>query len=43
MRGLVTAVNRIDGMPPSAAVESLAVQRRRESRREEWREQMKLC
>ena len=35
-------MNRIDGMPPSAAAESFAVRRRRESRREEWREQMKL-
>src|SRR5262249_38330196 len=42
IRGLVTAVSPIDGMPPSAAVESFAVRRRRESRREEWREQMKL-
>jgi hypothetical protein len=38
----VTAVNRIDGMTESEAAESLAVQQRRESRREEWREQMKL-
>ena len=38
----MTAVNQIDGMPQSAAAGSLAVQRRRESRREEWREQTKL-
>src|SRR4029077_7921222 len=43
MRGLVTAVNRIDGVPPSAAAESFAAQRRRESRREEWSEQTKLA
>src|SRR5215472_9784087 len=43
MRGLVTAVNRIDDVPPSAAAESFAAQRRRESRREEWREQTKLA
>jgi hypothetical protein len=42
MKGLVTAVSPIDAMPPSAAAESPAVQQRRESRREEWREQMKL-
>jgi hypothetical protein len=35
-------MNGIDGMPPSAAAESFAVQQRRESRREEWQEQMKL-
>ena len=38
----MTAVNRIDSMPQSAAAGSIAVQRRRERRREEWREQMKL-
>jgi hypothetical protein len=43
MRGLVTAVNRIDGMTESAAVESFAVQRRRESRRQEFGEQTKLA
>ena len=37
------AVNRIDGGPPSAAAESFAVQRRRESRRQEWSEQTKLA
>jgi hypothetical protein len=36
-------MNRIDGMPPSAAAESFAVQRRRESRRQEWAEQTKLA
>src|SRR4029077_2490015 len=41
-RGLVTAVNQIEGMPSSAAAESFAVQCRRERRREEWRQQMKL-
>jgi len=39
----VTAVNRLDDMTESAAVESFAVQRRRESRREEWTEQTKLA
>jgi hypothetical protein len=45
MRGLVAAVSPIGGMPPSAAAEfkSFAVQRRRESRREEWTEQTKLA
>jgi hypothetical protein len=43
IRGLVTAVSPIDGMPPSAAAESFAVQRRRESRRQEWAEQTKLA
>jgi hypothetical protein len=42
MRELVTAVNQIDGMPQSAAAELFAVQQRRERRREEWREQIKL-
>ena len=42
MRGLVTAVSPIDAMPPSAS-ETFAVQRRRASRRDEWREQIKLC
>src|SRR4029077_12358232 len=42
MRGLVSAVNQIDGMPQSATAGSIAVQRRRGRRREEWREQMKL-
>jgi hypothetical protein len=32
----------VDAMPPSAS-ETFAVQQRRESRREEWREQMKLA
>jgi hypothetical protein len=36
-------MNRIDGMTESAAPESLAVQRRRESRRQEWSEQTKLA
>jgi hypothetical protein len=35
-------VNQIDGMPSSDAAESPAVQQRRKSRREEYREQMKL-
>jgi hypothetical protein len=43
IRGLVTAVSPIDGMPPSAAAESFAVRRRRESRRQEWAEQTKLA
>jgi hypothetical protein len=43
MRGLVTAVNQIDGGPPSAAAGSFAAQRRRESRRQEWTEQTKLA
>ena len=38
----MTAVNQIEGMPSSAAAESFAVQCRRERRREEWRQQMKL-
>jgi hypothetical protein len=42
IRGLMTAVSPIDAMPPSAS-ETFAVQQRRASRREEWREQMKLC
>ena len=42
MRGVVTAVSSIEAMPPSAS-ETFAVQRRRASRRDEWREQMKLC
>jgi hypothetical protein len=41
--GLVAAVSPIGGMPPSAAAESFAVRRRRESRREEWTEQTKLA
>jgi hypothetical protein len=41
--GLVTALSPIDGMPPTAVAESFAVQRRRESRREEWTEQTKLA
>jgi hypothetical protein len=54
MRGLVTAVNqidggppaaanRIDGVPPSTAAKSFAAQRRRESQRQEWTEQTKLA
>ena len=39
----MTAVNRIDGMPPSAAPGSFAVELRRESRREEWSAQTKLA
>lgn len=39
----MTAVNRIDGGPPSVAAGSFAAQRRRESRREEWTEQTKLA
>ena len=39
----MTAVNRIDGVPPSAAAESFAAQRRREGRREEWSQQTKLA
>ena len=39
----MTAVNRIDGTPLSAAVESPAVRRRRESQRQEWTEQTKLA
>jgi hypothetical protein len=42
LRGPVTGVNRIDGMPPGAAAESFAVQRRRESRRQEWTERAKF-
>jgi hypothetical protein len=34
----VTGVLRIDGMAESTATEPLAVQRRRESRRQEWNE-----
>ena len=41
--GPPAAANRIDGVPPSTAAESFAVQRRRESRREEWTEQTKLA
>jgi hypothetical protein len=36
-------VNQIDGVPPTAALESFAAQRRRESRRQEWIEQTKLA
>jgi hypothetical protein len=36
-------VNQLDGMTESVAVESFAVQRRRESRRQEWTEQTKLA
>jgi hypothetical protein len=43
MRGLVTAVNRIDDVPPSAAAQSFAVQQRRERRRQEWGTQTKLA
>ena len=43
MKGLVTAVNQIDGGPPSVAAGSFAAQRRRESRRQEWTEQTKLA
>ena len=39
----MTAVNRIDGMTDSAAAESFALRRRRESRRQEWAEQTKLA
>jgi len=39
----VTAVNQIDGGPPSVAAGSFAAQRRRESRRQEWTEQTKLA
>ena len=39
----MTTVNQIGGVSPSAAAESFAVQRRRESRREEWTEQTKLA
>ena len=42
MRGLVTAVNQIDGMPPERRGGIFCRAARRESRREEWREQMKL-
>ena len=43
MRGLVTAASPIDGMIDSAMADSFAVQRRRESRRQEWAEQIKLA
>ena len=43
MTGPVTAVNQIDGVPPTAAAGSFAAQRRRESRRQEWTEQTKLA
>ena len=39
----MTVVNRIDGVPPSAAAGSFAAQRRRESRHQEWSEQTKLA
>ena len=39
----MTAVNQIDGGPPSVAAGSFAAQRRRESRRQEWTEQTKLA
>jgi hypothetical protein len=39
----VTAVSPIDRMTDSARAESLAVRRRRESRRQEWAEQTKLA
>ena len=39
----MTAVNRIDGMPLTAAAELPAVRRRRESRRQEWAEQIRLA
>jgi len=42
MREAVTALSRIDGMLESVAPETLAVRRRRESRREEATEQTKL-
>jgi hypothetical protein len=38
----VTAVNRIDGMPPTTAAESFAVLRRRENRRGKWVSHEKL-
>jgi hypothetical protein len=41
--GPPAAANRVDGVPPSTAAESFAVQRRRESRRQEWTEQTKLA
>jgi hypothetical protein len=41
--GPPAAANRIDGVPPSTAAESFAVQRRRESQRQEWTEQTKLA
>jgi hypothetical protein len=39
----VTAVSSIDGIPLSAAPESPAVRHRRESRRQEWAEQIRLA
>ncbi len=42
MGELVTAANRIEGILSSAGAKSPAVQQRRERRRQEWREQMKL-
>jgi hypothetical protein len=42
MRAAVTALSRIDGMLESVAPETLAVRRRRQSRREEATEQTKL-
>ena len=42
MRGLMTAVSGIDGIPPSAVAESFATRRRRESRHEEFAEQARL-
>ena len=39
----MTAVSPIDRMTDSARAESLAVRRRRESRRQEWAEQTKLA
>jgi hypothetical protein len=43
MSAILTGVSRIDGMFEIAAPETLAVRRRRESRREEWTEHIKLA
>ena len=43
MSALLTAVNRVDGMLEVAASDTLAVRRRRESRRDEWNEHIKLA